>query len=296
MTEGDLERLELFFGRATAAEARVYARVTIPNEWHNLRLVGVLEGPHCQFARTLPSKVAFADSGPGESLLAEAFVPDPCFWSPEVPHLYHARLELRRDGRPIATADRWLGIRPLAAAGKQLVLAGRNWVLRAAHAEKLASTGLAPWRETSTAMIVPADEGLLGEASRQGVFCVGVLSGTAASIMAWLARCGSWSAVAVLVLETNEPLPATLKQHAPNVLLAQRFPPGQPIDPAPWAQVVICQDDNLDRLAERAANFILPVMALRPGEAFREVAAARAECDRLQRDLAGQGDFCGYLV
>ena len=44
-------------------------------------------------------RFAFVDRGPGASLLAEAIVPEPCFWTPEMPHLYQAEVQLRRGGR-----------------------------------------------------------------------------------------------------------------------------------------------------------------------------------------------------
>jgi hypothetical protein len=38
------------------------------------------------------------------------------------------------------------------------------------------------------------------------------------------------------------------------------------------------------------------MVACRRGGLFADVAEGRAACDRLQRDLAGKGDWSGYIV
>ena len=86
-------QLELFFGDASDAVARVYARLPCDETTTGSQLTGELIGPECRFAQTLSARIPFQDRGPGESLLAEAVVPDPCFWTPELPMLYKARIE-----------------------------------------------------------------------------------------------------------------------------------------------------------------------------------------------------------
>ncbi len=107
------EGLEIFFGGAADALARVYARFGGASAGGPLRLVGTLRGPACQYAQTLPANYPFVDQGPGPSLLAAAVVPEPCFWTPDMPHTYRAELRLERAGQVVARAERTVGIRPL---------------------------------------------------------------------------------------------------------------------------------------------------------------------------------------
>jgi hypothetical protein len=84
----NLDALELFFGEATDAEARVYARLPWHGPLDGCRLTGSLTGPECRFAKTLPATFDFHDLGPGQGLVAEAIITEPCFWTPDLPFLY----------------------------------------------------------------------------------------------------------------------------------------------------------------------------------------------------------------
>src|SRR3954454_8553352 len=95
------EGLELFFGDASDAHARVYAQFQTPDR-DGLTLAGRLRGPTCAYAHTLQTTLQFVDRGPGPSLLAEAYVLEPSFWTPDLPHLYRAELDLRRGSELIA--------------------------------------------------------------------------------------------------------------------------------------------------------------------------------------------------
>lgn len=80
--------LQIFYGKATDSLAYVYARMPSRAEWIKPRLVGTVRGPRADGVRTLPTTVQLVDLGPGESILARAIVPDPGFWSPDVPAVY----------------------------------------------------------------------------------------------------------------------------------------------------------------------------------------------------------------
>src|SRR5262245_28286526 len=97
-----LSELEVFFGDASTAEARVYARMVACHDASDCRLSGAVIGPQCDYARTLSTTVPLVDirqistKHGANVLLAEAIVPDPCFWSAEVPLLYLVEVELWR--------------------------------------------------------------------------------------------------------------------------------------------------------------------------------------------------------
>src|SRR5258707_3368942 len=97
------DHTEIFFGDANHAEARIYARLAIDKRMLDCRLTGRVIGPACEYAHTLSATIplvskrpANVDSQNAPALLAEAIVPDPCFWSTELPFLYEVRFELRR--------------------------------------------------------------------------------------------------------------------------------------------------------------------------------------------------------
>jgi hypothetical protein len=294
------ERLELLFGRASDTVAYVYARLPEMKADGAYQLSGRLSGPACLYAQTLPARFRLVDRGPGPSLLAVATVPEPCFWTPRMPHLYQADVELRRGSEVLARTSRSFGIRTLGCAGRSLMFDAKRWVLRAASCDEVPTTTMAECREASTAMVVqnPADE-LCREASHVGVLLVAQLD---APDLREIRRLSRWPAVGMVVLSnTDQATGSALAELGHNLLFAERFGLGNPVEPAPWAQVALVDVGAVDELAALTGNSDFPLIAVRQGEAFASVAAARAACDRLQRDLAGRddlvgADWAGYVV
>lgn len=293
------ERLELFFGNASDAVCHVYARLALDESPPGLELGGTLNGPSCLYADTLPSTIKFIDQGPGKSLLARVVLPEPCFWTPDMPHLYRATVELRRQGQALARAQRDVGIRTLGAAGRSLLLDAERWVLRAALADvRLQSNpDLSLWRENDLALVVRhADEALCRQASRIGVLLMAQLDALDASEFARLARHAS---VGLISLPADATVDLAGKGH--NVVLAARFGPGQQFGIPAWAQVAMFEGQDATELALRIAASKIPAIAVRPTEDALDLAASRAACDALQRDLAAQCnptqcDPAGYVV
>jgi hypothetical protein len=286
------DRLEIFFGHASDALARVYARLRGPEATEGLKLFGTLAGPDCLYAQTLPATFSFVDLGEGNSLVAQAVVPEPCFWSPQMPHQYRADVRLQRGGETVARAQRQLGIRLLGAAGRNLIHDGKRWVLRAVRGDEVATLDLHEWHEAEAALMVqnPPDE-LCREASRIGVLVVAELVTADPGEIRRLSR---WPAVGLVVLDRAAEV--DLQGLAHNLLLAERFAADDPLRPAPWANVAICEVARPEEMAAKAADCGLPILALRPGGPFAGVEPGRAQCDRLQRDLAGYGQFAGFIV
>jgi hypothetical protein len=292
---------DIFFGDANNATARVYARVSNPPP--DCVLVGHLVGPVCQYSRTLSATIPFAARPSAHqpyepsSLIAEAIVPDPCFWSGQMPFLYRAELELRRGENVLAGETRPFGIRPLGVLRRRLVFEGRTWVPRAVQSQEVPETPLADWHEADLAMYVtgPSDE-LCGEASRLGVVLIVELDGDAASLGDQLRRLAKWPAVAVAVLPTGQRIERSLCRFAPNLLLAGYSSVGEPALVPDWADLIVCEDVSAEELAQRTRALGQPVLALRSAGWRDDLAGARRECDLLQRDLAGRGEFAGYVV
>ena len=106
--------IEISVRDVSDVEGHVYARYRAPDDPGGVEPVtlrGTLRGPYCQRAETLPAEIAFRDLGPKDMGLAEAIVPDPCVWSPELPHLYQADVEARQGERVVAEYHGMIGLR-----------------------------------------------------------------------------------------------------------------------------------------------------------------------------------------
>jgi hypothetical protein len=106
--------IEIIVDDVNDIEARVYARYRGPtmssgSEVGGITLHGTLRGPYCEKSRTLPAEFAFRDSVHSNEALA--VVPDPCIWSPELPHLYRADVVARRGDQVIAEYRGTIGLR-----------------------------------------------------------------------------------------------------------------------------------------------------------------------------------------
>jgi beta-galactosidase/beta-glucuronidase len=109
------DEIEILVGDVNDVEGHVLARLK-PASGQRERgepvvLQGTLRGPYCETARTLPAEFAFRELGAKESGLAEAIVPDPCVWSPELPHLYEVLIEARQGDRVVASYHGMIGLR-----------------------------------------------------------------------------------------------------------------------------------------------------------------------------------------
>src|SRR3954454_21595882 len=109
----DIPDLDVFYGELTATRALVYARLPRPADDAGLSLTGQVRGPRCLHAQTLPLTAPLTDLGPGPTLLARAVIPEPSFWSPDVPSIYDVTVQLRRGTQTVAQTRREIGLRSL---------------------------------------------------------------------------------------------------------------------------------------------------------------------------------------
>jgi hypothetical protein len=287
-----LDPLQLFFGDSNQAEARIYARLTLDDP-RGCTLSGQLTGPECEHAKTLPASFRLVDRGPGVSLLAESIVPDPCFWSPELPFLYRADVELKRAGEVLARCSRVIGLRPVGVRGKRLYWEGKNWVLRGVSRDLIVDAPLSDWRESLTTMVVERpEETLLSEASRTGVAIIATCDSASVDPGEELRRVSRYPAVVMFVVGADHRPSRDWRQIAPNVILAQRCSSEQH-EVGEATQVVIVDETSLGEAW--LAQIEQAVIVSRVNEAQSSVVAARAGCDRLQGDSAKRGEFAGYV-
>ena len=291
------QSIELFFGQATQPDCRVYARLARSEDGAGISLGGTISGPFCPYAQTLPATYKLVDRGPGGSLLAEAMISEPCFWTAALPYLYTCQLELLRGQEVLGRTERILGIRRLGVHQKNLIFDGKRWVLRGIYRDAAAKAKLVDWHEAPGAMVVEhPDERLCAEASEVGVLLVARVAGSAEEAQHELRRLARWPAVGLCIVDAEVPQDVPLGQSAPNVLLAQRITNGRFATPAAWAQVAIVELPTGDDLAQASRQCPLPLVVARRAGPQSSVAEGRLQCDRLQRDLAPIGDFAGYIV
>lgn len=292
-----LQDIQIFYGAATNTSAQVYAQVKSVSDLSGLRLTGCVRGPRAEEVRTLPTSIDLADLGPGQSLLARAVVPDPSFWSPDVPAVYDVTVELRDQQRIRETVKRSLGIRHFGARGSSLYLAGRRWVLRGIMADRIDSDDVDLLLATNASIVSFSPSQKLCEiASRRGVVVAALLPGSESSIRKELLRLSLWPAVAVAIIDRDVSPTADLKSAAPNIELAQLRRAGQPGAVASWATVAACLANDTAELGELCRDEKRPVLAIQSMDPKMRMSDRRAACDLLQRDLAPFGDFAGYIV
>ncbi|TWT43314.1 hypothetical protein [Botrimarina hoheduenensis] len=260
-----IERVDVRLGPATDSRATVYltprwaAGTDLGDNW---RLHGELRGPRCLYAKTLASSFALRDRGPDPHPLASVEVLEPCFWTPDLPYLYDLRLEVYDGDRLIAEHGQTLGLKRWAVERGRFWLDGKPHVLRA-------------WQRPAEAVARPTDIlwGPLREA-RLALWCE-------APTAALLAQ-ASVQGVLVVVPPIDSPTvpfgEAAALAPAAVWLPAERVALVTP----PVNSCLLCAD--------------LATIATRFDPALSAARAARAACERLQRDCAPFTNLAGYVV
>jgi hypothetical protein len=300
------DRIEIILGEATASHARLYVRATEnAGQGDALQVTGLtgsMTGPQCRYARTLPTCYSLRPLETSADLLAELVVPDPCFWTPQMPLLY--RLDMRLQGMAGETQviSQLVGIRRWGVDRAALRLEGRRTVLRGVETGPgyLTRQQLATAHDEQLTLIMhQVDDAFCEEASRVGVALVADLRGTgdAAAMARELVRASRWPAVLLAVVEES------------RVISTQSLPAGLPVlhpldissgkvasKIASWADGVLVEMVNSDRLPDWLATLDKPVLAIRRDQQDVCLATVRRTCDRLQSDLAPQFDLAGYFI
>ncbi len=277
-------QLEIFYGEATAAEARIYARlprITAHSEGAPFTLQGEIVGPFSDFARCLPAKIPLrepylAEPRTADAQLVAAVVPDPCFWLPEEPYCYRVKVEIRQGNQLLAEVHRTLGIRPLGIHQRRFYLQGKPWVVRAVVRDTMAEQDWEDARLLGAALFVShASDELCQQASRQGVLVVAALQGdlNGDDLAAECRRLAEHAAVGLIVGPPTLAWSSACQAATRNILLGCRLslPPfSEPDDPPSaiglpeWANfALVGWPANLpaEKFAESVAALPVPVCA-----------------------------------
>ncbi len=295
---------DVFHGELTANRGQVFVRAERTADLQDCKLYGYVHGPRCEFAHTLLARYSLVDLGPGSTLLGRATITDPCLWTSDLPQIYDVHVELRRGIEVLARAQRMIGLRGIgprtSPSGGQLVRESKVWVPRGVAIDSLAGDSLvAQLREELLVGVCSAPSAaLLDEASRRGAYLIVQVNAAEQDLPATLRALSRWPAVMLAVIQGGEALARGLQQVAPNLILAQavRAEALPALTTAAWANVLVVEL-GVDQKLESIPAMQLPLLVQRdlPQENL-SAAAARGECDRLQRDLATVGQFAGYMV
>lgn len=287
-----------------------------------LTVVGTLTGPSCTLAATLPTTAALADQGAGDGRapLARGLCTEPGFWTPELPCLYRAEVELRRGDRVVASGWRHVGLRRAGARGRSIWLDGRRYVPRGVACDGSVDD-LKSLRSLHAAAVIAGDRlgtAVESAADRAGVAIVvrvpvpgdgpDAVGGVAAAIAERALHPSVLLSIlpATLSADVVAAIARATSQSRGTMLLATavdgRLPP-PPLPPGIDVVVVELPAGGLPHAAWHAGPG-LPLVACETGAAAGP-AEARAACDSLQARLADWGsstpgaspvDWAGYLV
>ena len=293
--DGFDDRLNVFFGEATPTQARVYAQLPRGDWPLDAQLRGTLSGPTCRYAETLPTHYRFRDRGvlkggaSQESLLIEAVVPDPCFWTPRLPYLYEVKLELRAGEEVLARMARPFGIRPLGVRANSFVFAGKRWVFRGGW-NSSGSNELQSWRDNEIVMVRDGFSATqCDEASH-----VGVLMAIEAELSEETVRAASRHAAVGMLFFDGRKCAGTLPKTT-NCILVQNMMDDAQADLHEQTEAALVEASAVKEFVARRDGTI-PVIACRSSQSKVEPEDIRQQCDQLQAELASIGDFAGYLV
>lgn len=317
-------QLTVFSDPQGEAAARVYV-VAVPDrdatadELAGYRLSGQIIGPTCRYSSTLQTKIPFqhrglTPCGDRTALLAEALVPDPCYWSTELPFLYRAVGQISGPDAGPTSFDPPFGIRSLGTLRNRFTFNGKTWVPRCVSRSKVVGATLSEWRDAATMMFVEnPDDVLCREASEIGVLLMTNLDAEKVNATASLLRLSRYPAVSLVSMELEQKATPEMQTAGRNILLGQataysgmsvgenafRFSL-MPVFPEGLWQGSPVADGMERELAAATTRFSrtgLPLVAMRQTDGLRLLDELRAVCDQFQSELARrQIDVAGYMV
>ncbi|MEX0867834.1 MAG: hypothetical protein WD030_10780 [Pirellulales bacterium] len=290
-----LDSAQVFFGELSAAEARVYVELDRVDAFADVALQGQVVGPHSDYSHTLKTTVPLRELPPGETRLAAAFMPDPCFWTPLLPFVYTLDISAIRDDVQVAVGTLAFGLRPLGVRGDDLFFDSKRIALRCVDETLVTELSIEAFRETSTALLVrTADDELLETCTRHGILAVVELPVDLATAPAALERLGRHVSAGIALLRPEAFTESLLRRKPRNLLLAALV-----TDPAaapPEADLIAQVADSPQTFSSTWHDMAKPILAVLNSRESAPVEELRRQCDALQAALAGHGRLAGYVI
>ena len=257
-----------------------------------------LRGPHCQFARTLPAEFSFSPiATQSEAHLAQVI--DPCYWTPDLPFLYDLHLQIQMDDGQELEQTTQVGLTRWESHGQNLRLETRRIVLRGAGSTCPSGETLQAAREAQTALLISEiDPTVCETADELGVALCLDLRGTSEADLSALASIQSSPSLFLAIVSPRQVVEQKILAQLPShCLVAQHLSTSAPIEEFLDSKPILAFDLKPgERPPAWVPKATRPVIAIRRGEDYTDLADARAACDRLQAELAPEFDFAGYFV
>lgn len=292
----NLDSLQVFYGDAHHAEARIYAHLPGPEIPEDVRLVGHVAGPEQAYTRTMREKWPLVDRGTVGGRLAEAIIADPCFWSAEYPFCYRVYVELVQAGTVIASTERLVGFRSLGIARGRLVFEGQPWTLKGAYDAAVVEATGPDWHASGLARLADEpNDALLADASRLGVWIVARTERRGSELAQELRRLAGWPAVAIVIAPPDAEIDATTLGAARNLLLAQVPLVGEG-GAQPWCQLIVQLHTDGEGAADAVGGAPLPVATLGPRRSPGTLAAAQEALANLEHRLPSDVAYAALIV
>jgi hypothetical protein len=291
--------LEFDLEESTEMAARVAIRtVTHPERAAPLisRLSGRVYGPVRQGARTLPTTFPLCPDAPlhGTEHSIVAIIPESCYWHRDAPACYEIQLELTLVDGSVRQWSQATGLRRAEVHGSNLVFERQRFVLRGVVAEGGNEAEIIAAKNSCSALLIcEPSESRLQEANELGVDIVVDLRKVRGDIAPWLVRL-TWHPSTAIVLLNGD---AEFTYRPPRLLLCQAMPgPESPGAIADWANAVAVECDLTKPPPCWVSECRKPVLAIRRGHPYADVAYARKISDLMQATFAPQFDLAGYFA
>jgi len=260
-------------------------------------LSATLYGPTCAYARTLPTQ--FELTPPGAGARCEMLVLDPCYWTPALPFLYELALRWRDSEGKQHEERRSIGLRRLSPRGSSLYWEGKRIVLRGAHADSLRPEMVSDARAAEVTLIVPNPSGAQCElADLHGIPIVADLR-ELGPVFDEALRLARHPAVVMILFDGGQAdaFDAVRMPQGSMIAVAAYADDSRTASQAPLGSQVVAVELAAD---SRPPSWLRgsgkPAIAIRRGQTYADLQAARAACDRLQAELAPEFDLAGYFV
>jgi len=281
-------------GQVSDTTAQLYVQADVSDSADGYALSGVIDGPHLHNAHTLPATIRFRDLGPGDSVLVETIVPDPCVWTPDCPALYDLSLDLSNSqGEVVEQFRRKTGIPSFGVYKNSFYLNSKRFVPRLIHEDLLGSHSLRDLGEARLGLFVksPAED-LLLDSSRLGIPLL------VESPLADLDVLSTWPSVCgVLLVEKTlaEEDKARFRQN--RLPVVGRLAVGQTLPMDAW---IVAEDAT-----PNSAPFELPTgvvespivfAAKMPDTEESDLNELRGQCDLIQTRTAQTTRGAGFLL
>lgn len=277
------DQLNLIVAERTENHARI---VLAPRDDSGIaQISGVVRGPYSDFSKTLTSDSEIKVASDGSYV---ALVVEPCYWTPNLPFWYDLRLTVTLENGTSREEVISIGIKRFYCEQRNFLLEGKRVVLRGMSAGSLIDEEIITARKYETALIVKnITEQSCAVADRLGVPLVIDLRGDDLAMAGIL----DWHAAVMLVLIDANQVDA-LDLWNTRVAVCSPTDSGESIVRCDAYAVEL---EPGDRPPTWAAICDKPVIAIRK-DSDPEIRTARANCDKLQAELAPEFDLAGYFV